>query len=64
VAGNREGALPELREAIQAGWRVLNEPPNEPRMGSLQGEHGYERLIAEVEADVDRMRTWVEREGW
>jgi hypothetical protein len=63
VAGDRKGALREVREVVQAGWRVLNEPPNDSIPGSLRGEPGYERLIAELKADVERQRARVEREG-
>jgi serine/threonine protein kinase/Tfp pilus assembly protein PilF len=64
VAGDREGAIRELREAVQNGWRLLSEPPNDPILGSLQGEARYDRLVTEVRADLDRQRARVVREGW
>jgi eukaryotic-like serine/threonine-protein kinase len=64
VLGDREGAIQAMQEAVQQGWRVYREQPNDPILGSLRGDPRFDRLMAEVEADVDRMRTRVEREGW
>ncbi|HEV2131510.1 MAG TPA: hypothetical protein VGR27_10430, partial [Longimicrobiaceae bacterium] len=64
VAGDREGAIREFENAVRSGWRFYNESPDDPILNSLRGEPRYDRLMAEVKADVDRMRARVEREGW
>jgi serine/threonine protein kinase len=64
VAGDREGAIQALQVAVQSGWRQYNADPYDPVLGSLHGDPRYDRLMAEVRADVDRMRARVEREGW
>jgi hypothetical protein len=64
VAGDREGANRALQIAVQSGWRLYNADPNDPILGSLQGDPRYDRPMAEVKADIARMRERVEREGW
>jgi TolB-like protein/Tfp pilus assembly protein PilF len=64
VAGDPEGAMRELEAAVRTGWRALHEIPGEPVLNSLRGDPRYDRLMADVQADVDRMRARVEREGW
>lgn len=71
VAGDREGAIDAMREEVRRGWRhhaggllLILGAPAYPVLGSLRGDPRYDRLIAEVEADVTRMRERVEREGW
>jgi TolB-like protein/Tfp pilus assembly protein PilF len=58
LEGDRAGALQAFEEAVRRGWRFYNEGTNDPILESLRGE------MAEVRADVDRMRARVEREGW
>jgi tetratricopeptide (TPR) repeat protein len=64
VAGDREGAIQDLQVAVQSGWRLYNGNPNDPILNSLQGNPRYDGLIAEVKADIARMRTRVERARW
>ncbi|MGI9182495.1 MAG: protein kinase domain-containing protein [Longimicrobiaceae bacterium] len=67
VAGDREGAIQALQVAVQSGWRLYYADPfggNDPILGSLQGDPRYDRLMAEVKADIARMRARVVREGW
>jgi protein kinase/serine/threonine-protein kinase len=64
VEGNREEALRYLEAAVRQGWRFPNDRPGDPILGSLRGDPRYDRLVAEMKADVDRMRARVEREGW
>jgi TolB-like protein/Tfp pilus assembly protein PilF len=64
VAGDHEGAIRELQEAVRNGWRHYLQYPGDPILNSLRGDPRYDRLMAEVRADVDRMRARVEREGW
>jgi TolB-like protein/Flp pilus assembly protein TadD len=64
LEGDREAAIRALEAGVQRGWRILYERPNDPIFDSLRGDPRYDRLIAEVEADIARMRERVEREGW
>ncbi len=64
LEGDRQGALQALEEAVRRGWRFYNDGINKPILESLRGEPRYERLMAEVQADVARQRARVEREGW
>jgi hypothetical protein len=64
LEGDREGALRAMDEGVRQGWRFLNDHPNDPILNSLRGDPRYDRLMAEVKADVDLMRARVEREGW
>jgi tetratricopeptide (TPR) repeat protein len=64
VARDREGAIQALQTAVRSGWRLYYADPNDPILRSLQGDPRYDRLIAEVKADIARMRARVEREGW
>jgi eukaryotic-like serine/threonine-protein kinase len=64
LEGDREGALQAFEESVRRGWRLHNDGINNPILESLRGDPRYDRLMAEVKADVDRMRARVEREGW
>jgi TolB-like protein len=64
LQGDREAAIRQVEAAVRQGWRSLHEEANPPILDSLRGEPRYDRLMAEVRADVDRMRARVEREGW
>ncbi len=64
LRGDREDAIRQVETAVRQGWRVLHEEGNPPILDSLRGDPRYDRLIAEVEADIARMRARVEREGW
>ncbi len=61
---DREGALRAMDEGVKRGWRFINYRPNDPVLNSLRGNPHFDRLMAEVEADIARMRARVEREGW
>jgi hypothetical protein len=63
-ASPREGAIQDLQVAVQSGWRLYNGNPNDPILNSLQGNPRYDGLIAEVKADIARMRTRIERARW
>lgn len=64
IEGDREGALRHLEEAVRLGWRFRNELRIQPLLNALRGEPRLERLLAQVNADVERQRERVEREGW
>jgi tetratricopeptide (TPR) repeat protein len=64
LQGNREEALRLTETAVRRGWRFVYLQPNDPILGSLQGNRRYDALMAEVHADIQRMRARVEREGW
>jgi TolB-like protein/Flp pilus assembly protein TadD len=64
LQGDREDAIRQMDTAVRQGWRVLHEEENPPILDSLRGDPRYDRLIAEVEADIARMRERVERQGW
>ncbi|CAN5900116.1 hypothetical protein BH23GEM7_BH23GEM7_32790 [soil metagenome] len=64
LQGNREDALRVMETAVQKGWRFVYDWPYDPILNSLRGDPRYDRLMAEVEADIARMRARVEREGW
>jgi tetratricopeptide (TPR) repeat protein len=64
LQGNREDALQLMETAVRRGWRFVYLQPNAPILGSLQGDPRYDALMAEVYADIERMRARVEREGW
>jgi TolB-like protein/Tfp pilus assembly protein PilF len=64
VERDREEAVRQMQEAAGLGWRFLHEHTGDPILESLRGDPRYDRLMAEVKADVDRMRARVEREGW
>jgi tetratricopeptide (TPR) repeat protein len=64
LQGNREDALQLMETAVRRGWRFVYDRPNAQILGSLQGDPRYDALMAEVFADIERMRARVEREGW
>jgi TolB-like protein/Flp pilus assembly protein TadD/predicted Ser/Thr protein kinase len=64
LQGNREDALQLMETAVRRGWRFVYDRPNAQILGSLQGDPRYDALMAEVYADIERMRARVEREGW
>jgi tetratricopeptide (TPR) repeat protein len=61
---NREEALRLLDAAVRRGWRFVHGQPNAPILESLRGHPRYDALVAEVHADIERMRARVAREGW
>lgn len=64
LQGDREAAIRDMRQAVSSGWRVRNDSPADPILGSLRGHPEYDRLMAQVEADLARQRARVQREGW
>jgi TolB-like protein/Tfp pilus assembly protein PilF len=64
LEGNREDALRQMEAAVRHGWRLIYEWPMDPILDSLRGDPRFDRLMAEVMADVARQRARVEREGW
>jgi adenylate cyclase len=63
LEGDVDGALQQMEQGVHRGWRFHHDRVDFI-LNSLRGEPRYERLMAEVKADVDRMRARVEREGW
>ena len=64
LQGNREEALQLMETAVSRGWRFVYHEPNALILQSLRGNPRYDDLMADVHADIDRMRARVEREGW
>lgn len=64
LQGNREDALRQFERAVRHGWRFVHALPNAVILRSLEGEPLYDRLMAEVSADVDAMRARVLQQGW
>ena len=64
LQGNREEALQLMETAVSRGWRFIFHEPNTPILESLRGNPRYDDLMADVHADIERMRARVEREGW
>jgi len=62
--GDREEALRLLEVAVRRGWREYYFTLLDPILSSLRGDPRFDRLMAQVKADVDRQRARVEREGW
>jgi tetratricopeptide (TPR) repeat protein len=64
LQGNREEALQLMETAVGLGWRFVYHQPNVSILQSLQGDPRYDDVMASVHADIERMRTRVETEGW
>ncbi|MFC1702015.1 hypothetical protein ACFL1J_04645 [Pseudomonadota bacterium] len=61
LMGNKELALNRLEQAVTAGWRAYYINKHDPRWDALKDDPRYQALMAQVQADVDRQRTEVER---
>ena len=64
LQGNQEEALQLMETAVSRGWRFVYYQPNASILESLRGNPRYDDLMADVHADIERMRARVEREGW
>ncbi len=63
VQGNSEEAYRWLQEAIDAGWRNYYDPhmgPRDPLLENLRADQRFQRMMAQVRAEVDEMRGRVE----
>jgi TolB-like protein/tetratricopeptide (TPR) repeat protein len=61
LSGKREEALGRLRDAVDAGWRSSNSPlrwnlVEDPYLKSLHDDGRFRVIVAEVDADIARMR--------
>lgn len=61
LMGNKELALNRLEQAVTSGWRAYYINKHDPRWDALKDDPRYQALMAQVQADVDRQRTEVER---
>lgn len=64
LQADRGEALRLFEQAVEQGWRLYNDRPNDPILNSLRGDPRYDRLMAEVKEDIAQQRARVEREGW
>ena len=61
-SGRRDEALARLREAVDAGWRIdlaatrLDTSPNDPYLAGLRNDARFRAIVAELDADIARMR--------
>lgn len=62
--GERDAAVGSLREAVERGYRNYYWLQHNPETRNLLGYPPFEAVMTELEADVDRMRERVLREGW
>jgi serine/threonine protein kinase/Flp pilus assembly protein TadD len=60
IQGNKAEAYKWLEKAIDAGWRDYREAMKDPLLENLRGEDKFKQMMADVKADVDRMRTRIE----
>ena len=61
LSNKRDEALARLREAVDAGWRSSGTPVRwklveDPYLESLHDDARFRKIVAEVDADVARMR--------
>jgi TolB-like protein/tetratricopeptide (TPR) repeat protein len=61
LLGRRDDALARLREAVDAGWRSSWPrhgwtPDDNPYLAGLRGDARFRAIVAEVDADIARMR--------
>ena len=62
ASGDRQRAYEWLERAIDSGWRLERTYPS-PLFESLHGEERFEQLMNRIDADLQRMKARVEREG-
>ena len=63
IRGERSEAMWWLREAVAMGWRYEWLLARDPLLDGLRDEPEFQRLLAEVRAEIERQRRVVEREG-
>jgi TolB-like protein/Flp pilus assembly protein TadD len=56
----RDVALERLRRAVDAGWRDYYVHSHDPRWDALKDNAGYQALMADVKADVERQRAEIQ----
>ena len=61
-SGDRQRAYEWLERAIDSGWRLERTYPS-PLFESLHGEERFQQLMDRIDADIERMKIRVEREG-
>jgi len=62
ASGDRQRAYEWLEKAIDAGWRQERVYVS-PLFESLRGEERFQQLMDRIDADLERMKARVEREG-
>jgi adenylate cyclase len=62
ASGDRQRAYEWLERAIDSGWRLERTYPS-PLFESLHGEERFQQLMDRIDADIERMKIRVEREG-
>jgi len=62
ASGDRQRAYEWLERAIDSGWRLERTYPS-PLFESLRGEERFEQLMDRIDADLERMKARIEREG-
>jgi TolB-like protein/Tfp pilus assembly protein PilF len=62
ATGDRQRAYEWLEKAIDAGWRRERMYVS-PLFESLRGEERFQQLMGRIDADLERMKARVEREG-
>lgn len=62
ATGDRQRAYEWLERAIDSGWRLERMYPS-PLFESLHGEERFQQLMDRIDADIERMKTRIEREG-
>ena len=60
MLGNTEGALEAFRQAVELGWANYFWVINDPAWEETLATPGFEKLMAEVRADLDRQREVVQ----
>ena len=63
IRGERQEALRWLREAIASGWMNERHLARDPLLESLREEPEFQRMLAQMRAELERQRSVVEREG-
>jgi TolB-like protein/Flp pilus assembly protein TadD len=63
LEGQTDEALQQMEMGVRRGWRFHHDRVDFI-LNSLRGDPRYDRLTAEVEAEIARMRARVERKGW
>ena len=53
-AGGSVQAVASLRDAVSAGWGLLNDL-KEPDFDAIRGRADFQKLVAEVEAKVEKV---------
>ena len=62
ATGDRQRAYEWLERAIDSGWRLERTYPS-PLFESLHGEERFQQLMDRIDADLERMKARIEREG-